>query len=267
MAGVAALLLSAEPALRGRPDMIKQILARTADPKAHTACGAAPGGVPNNGYGWGIVNAQRAIESLSQVGILRGTVTAVGADAPLVGATVRLYLAGSTILLDSATTNAMGEYSFSRSWGSYRVEVTLPGHDPGFAEPLYVVGGQVTTQNFALVAILAVSDLQIGRLGTAASLRWTALSGNVAGYELWRGRAPYFTPGEPQTEIIADGSGPSCSQQSGIITCTDAEASGDPAVNFFYLVRAVGAGNGRSLPSNRVGEFSCVMWVKRSTMR
>jgi len=60
-----ALLLSARPSLRGQTDLIKTIITRTADPMSYTACGGASGGQPNNGYGWGIVNAQRAIESLN----------------------------------------------------------------------------------------------------------------------------------------------------------------------------------------------------------
>ena len=75
VAGVVALLLSAQPSLRGQTDLVKAIVSRTADPMSYATCGGAPGGLPNNGYGWGIVNAQRAIESLGQAGTLRGVVT------------------------------------------------------------------------------------------------------------------------------------------------------------------------------------------------
>lgn len=257
VAGVAALLVSAEPALRGRTDMLKEILMRTADPKSFAGafCSSAPGAVPNNGYGWGIVNARSAIESLSQPGTLLGTVTAAGTGLPLPGATVTLYATGDGTVLDSQNTDAGGQYSFNRLWGSYRIEIDLEGYDPGRAEPLYLVGGKTTTQNFALAAIPAITDLAIARSGAAAQLSWIELSGNVTGYELWRDTTPYFGPDGATAEMIADGGGPACVAADGVITCTDAAAIGDPAANHFYLARAVGEGGGRSLPSGRVGEF------------
>ena len=91
VAGVVALLLSAQPSLRGQTDLIKTIVAHTADPMYYATCGAGPGGLPNNGYGWGIVNAQRAIESLGQAGTLRGTVTDTRTGLALAAATVTLY--------------------------------------------------------------------------------------------------------------------------------------------------------------------------------
>ena len=100
VAGVVALLLSAQPSLRGQTDLIKTIVTRTADPMSYATCGGAPGGLPNNGYGWGIVNAQRAIESLGQAGTLRGVVTDASTDLPLAGAKVTLYALGSSTPLD-----------------------------------------------------------------------------------------------------------------------------------------------------------------------
>ena len=41
--GVVALLLSAQPSLRGQTDLIKTIVARTADPMYYATCGAVPG--------------------------------------------------------------------------------------------------------------------------------------------------------------------------------------------------------------------------------
>ena len=62
-AGVAALLLSARPDLKGRPEQVRAWLAATADPTySSQGCGGdAPDAIPNNGYGWGIVNARSAL--------------------------------------------------------------------------------------------------------------------------------------------------------------------------------------------------------------
>ncbi len=63
VAGVAALLLSARPDLKGHPERIRAWLTTTADP--HTSaqgCGGdAPDAIPNNGYGWGVANARTAL--------------------------------------------------------------------------------------------------------------------------------------------------------------------------------------------------------------
>ena len=150
VAGVVALLLSAQPSLRGQTDLIKTIVARTADPMSYATCGGAPGGLPNNGYGWGIVNAQRAIESLGQAGTLRGVVTDARTGLALAGATVTLYALGGSVPLTTVETDDQGHYSIPVAWGSYRVAVELSGYLPAAASPVYVVGGQTTTQDMAL---------------------------------------------------------------------------------------------------------------------
>jgi subtilisin family serine protease len=149
MVGAVALLLSAQPSLRGQTDLIKTIIARTADPMNYATCGGAPGGQPNNGYGWGIVNAQRAIESLDLAGTLRGVVTEAGTGRALAGAAVTLYALGSNVPLTAVVTDDQGQYSILAAWGSYRVVVELSGYVPIAASLIYVVGGQTTTQNMA----------------------------------------------------------------------------------------------------------------------
>jgi subtilisin family serine protease len=150
VAGVVALLLSAQPSLRGQTDLVKAIVSRTADPMSYATCGGAPGGLPNNGYGWGIVNAQRAIESLGQAGTLRGVVTDASTDLPLAGAKVTLYALGGSVPLTTVETDAQGHYSTPATSGSYRVAAELSGYLPVAASPAYVVGGQTTTQNMML---------------------------------------------------------------------------------------------------------------------
>lgn len=82
-------------------------------------------------------------------------------------------------------------------------------------------------------------------------LSWTALSGNVAGYALWRGTAPYFAANPAEAEMVGV-----CDEAGGVVACADATAAvGDPEVNHFYLVQTTGSGGGRSLPSNHVGKF------------
>lgn len=64
VAGVAALILQANPALIGHPDEVTRILRDSADPMPDSQCGApadAKGGEPNDATGWGFVNAPAAV--------------------------------------------------------------------------------------------------------------------------------------------------------------------------------------------------------------
>ena len=64
VAGAVALIISANPALRGQVDLIEQILMQTADAKTtEQNCGEYPGSeVPNPVYGFGRINVVKAVE-------------------------------------------------------------------------------------------------------------------------------------------------------------------------------------------------------------
>jgi len=66
VAGVAALIWSAAPDLRGEVDLTEDLLRRTARPLTTTTqtCGSVPGtDVPNNTYGYGLVDALAAVKA------------------------------------------------------------------------------------------------------------------------------------------------------------------------------------------------------------
>jgi subtilisin family serine protease len=65
VAGAVALLWSAAPALIGDVDATEALLARTARPRTTTqSCGGdGPDDVPNNVYGWGVVDALAAVQA------------------------------------------------------------------------------------------------------------------------------------------------------------------------------------------------------------
>jgi serine protease AprX len=65
VAGLVALMISANPALAGQVDLIEDIIEKTAVPKTtDEQCGDIPGSqVPNNTYGFGRVDALAAVEA------------------------------------------------------------------------------------------------------------------------------------------------------------------------------------------------------------
>jgi subtilisin family serine protease len=62
VAGTVALLWSAAPRFVGRVALTEQVIERTARSQVDTTCGGAPGGVPNDVYGWGVVDALAAVQ-------------------------------------------------------------------------------------------------------------------------------------------------------------------------------------------------------------
>jgi subtilisin family serine protease len=63
VAGLVALIISAQPALRGQVDALEELIESTALPLTTTqTCGGVPGSsIPNNTYGWGRIDAQMAL--------------------------------------------------------------------------------------------------------------------------------------------------------------------------------------------------------------
>ena len=86
VAGLVALIISANPALAGNVDAIEDIIEQTAVRKTtNEGCGLdSPTQVPNNTYGWGRINALAAVEAaVAQRPDLRVTgLTLTGEDGP-----------------------------------------------------------------------------------------------------------------------------------------------------------------------------------------
>ncbi len=257
VAGVTALLLSAEPSLKGRVEMTEQILMRTADPKTSSqGCGGDGGSdVPNNGFGWGIVNAQSAIESLSQQGTLTGVITDTIATAGVPNATVILHPLGDpTTAVMTTTTDASGVYTFSTNWGEYEIAATKPGYAEGQIGPIYVVGGKTTTQDLGIDPIPAsLTDLTISISGSNILLLWTHQDSAVVRYEVWRAiNAPYFTPdaeGVKLGDVTPDSLG------AALVFTDTASPLADASQQGSYLVLPVNSVGQRAAPEPRKGEF------------
>jgi serine protease AprX len=68
VAGLVALLISAQPSLSGQVDQIEQLITQSALPRTTSQiCGGIPGTqVPNNTYGWGRIDALAAFQNMTR---------------------------------------------------------------------------------------------------------------------------------------------------------------------------------------------------------
>lgn len=99
-----------------------------------------------------------------------------------------------------------------------------------------------------------------------AVLNWEHEFENT-GYQVWRGKKPYFDPWAGEGGQIAYRSAEACGQPCSFAvsddgvdrypadgTLPEVQVIGDPATNYFWVVRGENA-DGPSANSNRVGEF------------
>jgi hypothetical protein len=73
VAGLVALLISAEPTLANQVDEIESLIKQSAVPLTSSqSCGGVPGtDIPNNTFGWGRINAWNALLSIDPMPIKR----------------------------------------------------------------------------------------------------------------------------------------------------------------------------------------------------
>jgi serine protease AprX len=154
VAGAVALLLSASPAYAGDVDAIEEILTRTAEPRTSTqGCGGdRPDEVPNNEWGWGMLDAWAAVEEAT-VGWLQGSVVEAGTGAPLSAVSVTAALAGIPVG-PGAITDPTGTYSLTLPASSYDVTARADGYVQQTITDVAVISDTVTVQDFALVSVL-----------------------------------------------------------------------------------------------------------------
>jgi len=261
VAGVTALLLSADPTLKGRVEMTEQILMRTADPKTSTqGCGGdGASDVPNNNFGWGIVNAQSAIESLSQPGTLTGVITDTFDGRAVSGATVALHPLGQPgVTISTTVTSVGGAYDFTNiDWGEYEISVSQSCFADSESGPVYVVGGKTTTQDLALSAVPStLADVDIGITGSDIQLAWTHEDASIVSYQVWRALDDfYFSPDSAGSNLgdVASGA------VGGDLSFTDASSPLGSTQQGSYLVLGVDGDGCRARPAPRRGEFDFML--------
>ncbi|MBN1137389.1 MAG: S8 family serine peptidase [Anaerolineae bacterium] len=151
-AGLIALLWSANPALIGDLATTYQIVESSAQPKIDLQCAPnAPGGRPNNVWGWGIIDALAAVQAANDTGLgaLSGVVTDSSTGQPLPGVELAIVQADNS-LERQALTGPAGEYQATLLAATYDVTATLYGYLPGAVAGVVVPSGTLTTLDLAL---------------------------------------------------------------------------------------------------------------------
>ena len=138
VAGVAALLLSANPGLA--VISVTGALTSTAVPLSST--------VPNNDTGWGRVDAYNAVLSVISTGVITGRV--LDAAQPISGALVTAQSGAQRL---ETLAGADGGYSISARFGIYTVTASAFGYRPTTSTPRIVVTNSVATINFNLTPV------------------------------------------------------------------------------------------------------------------
>jgi serine protease AprX len=151
VAGAVALLLSAAPGYSGQVDAIEYLLTRTAQPMTTLqACGGdGPEDVPNNTWGWGILDALSTVREAT-AGTLDGTVTDADDGTPIGGAALAVRLQPQPGPAWSATSDPTGTFTFILPAGLYDLTAQADGYFERTITNVTVISGAITTQDLAL---------------------------------------------------------------------------------------------------------------------
>ena len=137
--GLAALLLSADPTLS--VDAVEAILTSTAIPLGEQ--------IPNNDTGWGRIDAYRAAAVALQAGYVSGQVTRLSDLQPIPYASVTAFDHEGE-LQGQVAVDQNGHYELALPQGTYSIEATAFGFDPGRVQSVSVQAGASVTANLAL---------------------------------------------------------------------------------------------------------------------
>jgi len=149
VAGLVALLWSADPFLIGQIDETEELIRQTAVHRTTTdGCGGdTPTSMPNHTWGWGIVDALAAVAARLD-GTLTGQVDGAEGKTSLSDAWVEATRADG--IHKATTTDASGRYTQTLPAGTYTVTARAYGYLPAQATDVQVISRSETTQNFLL---------------------------------------------------------------------------------------------------------------------
>ncbi len=148
--GAVALLISANPELAGRIDILQMLLKQYAEPKISSQCTPYVDH-PNDVWGWGILNIYEAVLAAQNVNIgsLQGTITDSSTMSPI--SSVALTITDvSTSWKYSGVSDENGQYLLDLPAGNYDLSASHYGYIDNLVSGIEVIEGVQTTQDMAL---------------------------------------------------------------------------------------------------------------------
>lgn len=183
VAGVAALLLQAQPSLTVTET--EQILTESALPLGDPT--------PNNDYGWGLVDAYQAVARVINAAVISGTVTRAVDGLPLAGARVQCTSYEGERRTE-ITTDDQGHYQLILAAGTYTLTASAFAYYPQVRARVVLTGGQKLVQDFALQ--LRPAGVLMGRVTEAGTGSPLSATLEVVG-------TPVRTQSDPQTGLYS----------------------------------------------------------------
>ncbi len=160
VAGVAALMRSVSPTIS---------ITATRYALTSTAIHPTTDTYPNNAYGWGRLDAYRAVLAVAQTGMISGVITRNDNGLPIANATLHAEsMAGTNV---NATTNVNGNYQSAAAASIYTLTASAFGYQPQTFINVIVVTNTVTRRDFGLTPLpTGVVEGRITDLTGTASL-------------------------------------------------------------------------------------------------
>ena len=190
--GAVALLISANPELAGRIDILQMLLKQNAEPKISAQCQPFVDH-PNDVWGWGILNIYNSVVAAQgvQIGSIQGTVTDATTLEPVPNVT--LTFRDSTNSWNfTGMSDANGYYLLDLPASTYDVTANHYGYQDAVVENVEVIEGTTVTQDIALIpaSIWMVSGA-VTELGT----------GNPLASLVVFDKTPMFAQTDPETGV------------------------------------------------------------------
>jgi len=152
VAGAVGLLVSANPELAGQIDLLQMILKQTAEPMIDLQClPNHPSGVPNNVWGYGILNAYQAVLMAQGTGLgaIEGQVIDSSTMGPIADAELSFGDVSTGWQL-AGTSDGAGYYQRALPAATYDITTTHYGYLPGHNLGVSVADGVTTTEDVTL---------------------------------------------------------------------------------------------------------------------
>ncbi len=267
VAGLVALLISAEPSIAGQVDYIEDVIEQSAVRLTSTqTCGGVPGSsIPNNTFGWGRIDALAAYNLLRNAFTLSASSMSSSVCVPndariIVSITPALASFPGPVALAAAGVPAGATATFNPNPVVAPWRATLTIGNTGAAAPgayTLAISGSAGSASASTTAGLqlnaapaALSAVTISRASaTEVRLAWGSVA-RATGYQVWRAvNEPYFAAGANCASPAPYG----CETVTG--TSYLHASLGDPAYNTTYLVRPVNACGAAAGAPPRAGGF------------